>query len=121
MLKAQPSWLYMPSSHAACCLRGVQSTVYFPPMPPRLLRPSPRPRTRPQLHLNLLVFSNHLPAVMSYSVSVGKPILGVAPDDAPAKPHHIKAKDGTTTHFQNIHASGKKNFTQWSMPFKMAK
>ncbi|KAF3761344.1 Metallo-hydrolase/oxidoreductase [Cryphonectria parasitica EP155] len=47
----------------------------------------------------------------SYSISVGKPSLGAVPDSAVEKPHHVKAKDGTTTtHFQNPHPSGRKTF-----------
>lgn len=60
---------------------------------------------------------------MPYSISVGKPFLGTAPDDAASKPHHVKSKqDGAApSHFQNPHPSAKKNFTQWNMPFKMIK
>lgn len=58
---------------------------------------------------------------MSYSVSVGKPILGVAPDDAATKPHHVKAKDGTTTHFQNTCLSAAKKKSQWGMVWEMVK
>lgn len=58
---------------------------------------------------------------MPYSISVGKPALGAAPEDVASQPHHVKGKDGTTSHFQNPHPSAKKNFTQWNMPFKLIK
>lgn len=58
---------------------------------------------------------------MSYSVSVSRPSLGAAPDDAAAKTHHVNSKDGSRTHFQNPYPSGRKQFTQWTMPFKLLK
>lgn len=70
--------------------------------------------------ISLSAFSS-APRSMSYSISVGQPFLVAAPEDAAAKPHHVKSKNGTTTHFQNLYPSGKKNFTQWTMPLKMIK
>lgn len=59
---------------------------------------------------------------MPYSISVAKPALSDAtPAGAAAKPHHIKDKSGTTTHFKNPYASATKAFSQWSIPFTIIK
>lgn len=59
---------------------------------------------------------------MPYSISVAKPAFGDAvPEDAAAKPHHIKDKSGNTTHFKNPHDSGKKGFSQMTIPFTIIK
>lgn len=58
---------------------------------------------------------------MPYSISVGTPSLGKAPENAASKPHHIKDSNGTTTQFKNPHPSAVKGFSQWSMPYKIIK
>lgn len=59
---------------------------------------------------------------MSYSISVTKPTLSDAiPEDAAAKPHHIKDKSGTTTQFKNPYDSAKKGFSQITIPFTIIK
>lgn len=58
----------------------------------------------------------------SYSVSVAPPALaGAVPEDAAATPHHIKDRSGATTHFRNPHASAKKGFSHFSIPFTIIK
>ncbi|PSR78641.1 hypothetical protein BD289DRAFT_456186, partial [Coniella lustricola] len=59
-----------------------------------------------------------LPA-MPYSVAVSTPALGPVPDSAVDKPHHVKAKDGSTSHYRNPHPSGAKDFGPWSIPLIM--
>lgn len=55
-------------------------------------------------------------AAMPYSVSASSPALGAVPDSAVNKPHHVKAKNGSTSHYQNPHPSGIKDFGQWDIP-----
>jgi hypothetical protein len=51
-----------------------------------------------------------------YSSAVANPRLGQdgVPDDAEARPHHVK-KGGKTTHFKNIHPSAGNMFAAWPM------
>lgn len=55
---------------------------------------------------------------MPYSVCVGQPSLGAAPQGAESKPHHVKNNHGTTTKFQNPHPSYKAAFQPWEFPIK---
>lgn len=59
---------------------------------------------------------------MPYSVvSVGQPALGAVPEDAVAKPHHVKARNGQTTCFQNPTPSGAKSIANWQIPLRLIK
>ncbi|CAN8098052.1 unnamed protein product [Discula destructiva] len=53
---------------------------------------------------------------MPYSIVVGKPSLGKAPENANVKPHHK-----STRGFQNPHASANKDFNPKAIPFKIIK
>lgn len=58
---------------------------------------------------------------MPYSVSVGQPSLGAVPEDAVAKPHHVKAGNGQTTAFQNPTPSAAKAISNWQIPLRLIK
>lgn len=58
---------------------------------------------------------------MPYSVTVGQPSLGTVPEDAVAKPHHVKARNGQTTAFQNPTPSAKKYVSNWQIPLRLIK
>lgn len=62
-----------------------------------------------------------MPSTSYSTVSVGQPSLGAVPEDAVAKPHHVKARNGQTTSFQNPTASSARTIPNWQIPLRIMK